>query len=194
LTGQLLLKYEAKNKVDSGEIDTRINRLADIMNKTLSNFRRPEFDDKRLQDLKAIVSQAARLGKSILMSPSRWEFNWRPSQRDLRGSDIRSEHNRQNNRYDIWDADGRSLVLVRFPTLIQRYTSDTSRHTRKALRCDCDNSSGVLDVLSELRGYSQRNIVDSGHGERVEHLKSEGHRSTPSLLVPEDHESVSREI
>lgn len=107
--------------------------------------------------MRGIVEKAAVIGEMIFASSSRWKFDWHASRRDLRSRDRRSKDGKTQENYQAFDKDGKVVVIVRFPALVQIDTKDleTKHGQIRARRGDYDGSPAVFDILKEVRQFSQ---------------------------------------
>lgn len=139
----------------------RVNRLVDIVDEILEPFQNLDRNStERLESLNSVVMRAAVVGEMIFASPSVWEFDWKPSRRDLRERDKYNKNEKPLSKYETHDEDGNVAVLVRFPGLMQKHTEsiddDVRTYTKRQLRGDCDDSKVVFDILRQVRKFSKQ--------------------------------------
>ncbi|KAK6583695.1 hypothetical protein PZA11_003425 [Diplocarpon coronariae] len=138
--------------------NTRIDRLLKAMNDILLNFRDPvKKDTERLTSLRGIIEKTAIVGEMILASASRWKFDWHASRRDLKAQDKRSKNWKEQHSNQAFEKEGKAVVVVRFPALIQINTQDpvNKRGQIRVRRGDNDRTSAVSNILKEVRQLSQ---------------------------------------
>jgi len=151
-TAHLLPKPPNPHHPDARKAKDRIGRLVRAIDDALVTFWDPKSDNtERLMDLRTIVSEAAKLGMMIFASPSRWEFDWRPSSKDL----PRVDKSRPAQKFRAYDSDGKSVVIVRFPTLIQRVPPNpidpSSYRGRRFPTSEYDYRQEIFDILRAIR-------------------------------------------
>lgn len=141
-----------------GSQNARIDRLAKAIDETLVNFYDSAKDNtERLQNLRSIVEKAGIAGEMIFASPSRWKFDWHASRRDIRSRDRRSKEGKSQPDNQAFDKEGKVVVIVLFPALIQMGTKDLDdKHGHKRIRRgDYDGTGAVFEILKEVRQFSQ---------------------------------------
>ncbi|KAH6665117.1 hypothetical protein B0J14DRAFT_660801 [Halenospora varia] len=125
VTAYLLPKIQGRqaDPVQTKERLERVNRLVDIVDEILEPFQNLDRNStERLESLNSVVMRAAVVGEMIFASPSVWEFDWKPSRRDLRERDKYNKNEKPLSKYETHDEDGNVAVLVRFPGLMQKHT------------------------------------------------------------------------
>ncbi|OWO98583.1 hypothetical protein B2J93_2901 [Marssonina coronariae] len=112
--------------------NTRIDRLLKAMNDILLNFHDPvKKDTERLTSLRSIIEKTAIVGEMILASASRWKFDWHASRCDLKAQDKRSKNWKQQHSNQAFEKEGKAVVIVRFPALIQINAQDLVNKRRQ---------------------------------------------------------------
>lgn len=156
VTAHLLPKVQ---KRPTGHQNARIERLAKTIDETLVNLYDSTKDNaERLKSLKAVVEKAAIVGEMIFASPSRWKFDWNASRRDLRSRDRRSKEGKTQPDYQAFDKEGKVVVIVLFPALVQMDMKDVDdKHgPRRTRRGDYDGTVAVSKILREVRGFAEQ--------------------------------------
>ncbi|KAJ5032936.1 uncharacterized protein L3040_009525 [Drepanopeziza brunnea f. sp. 'multigermtubi'] len=152
VTAQLLPKIQKRPTIYQ---TARIDRLFKRIDETVLIFYDSVKDNtERLRSLRSVVEKAAIVGEMIFASPSRWKFDWHISRRDLRSRDRRSKDPKTPEKtHQAFDKGGKTIVIVRFPALLQIDAKDPNDKYGKmrARRGDYDCSSAISDVLREVR-------------------------------------------
>lgn len=155
VTAHLLPKIQ---KRPAGYQNARIDRLAKTIDETLTNFYDSAKDNaERLQSLRVIVEKAGIVGEMIFASPSRWKFDWSASRRDLRSRDRRSKDGKIHPDQQAFDKDGKAVVIVLFPVLVQMDSKDLEdkHRPRRTRRGDYDGTVAVSEILKEVRKFTE---------------------------------------
>lgn len=158
VTAHLLPKIQ---KRPAGYQNARIDRLAKTIDETLTNFYDSAKDNaERLQSLRVIVEKAGIVGEMIFASPSRWKFDWNASRRDLRSRDRRSKEGKIQPDQQAFDMEGKVVVIVLFPALVQMDSKDLEdKHgPRRTRRGDYDGTVAVSEILREVRKFAELQI------------------------------------
>ncbi|XMA10748.1 hypothetical protein WAI453_003539 [Rhynchosporium graminicola] len=144
-------------KGPGGSQVTRIDRLAKTIDETTVNFYDSAKDSiERLQSLRNIVEKAAIVGEMIFASSSRWKFDWHASRRDLRSRDRRSKEGSRPEQ-QAFDKNGKNVVIVLFPALVQMGTKDLldKYGQRRIRRGNYDGSAVVFEIIKGVRQLPQ---------------------------------------
>ncbi|KAH7413131.1 hypothetical protein BKA64DRAFT_345642 [Cadophora sp. MPI-SDFR-AT-0126] len=155
VTAHLLPKLQ---KRPTGYQNARIDRLTKTVDETLINFFDSAKDNaERLQSVRGIVEKAGVIGEMIFASPSRWKFDWNASRRDLRSRDRRSKEGNAQSENQAFDKEGKIVVIVLFPALVQMDTKDPEdKHgPRRIRRGDYDGTVAVSGILKEVRKFAE---------------------------------------
>lgn len=142
-------------KRPTSQQNERIDKLVAVLDETLVHFcdRERSNTAERLASLRNVVLQAAIVGELIFASPTRWKFDWHASRRDIRSHDRRSRDEKSKLEYQAYDKEGKALVVVRFPALVQIDTKavDDKHAQVRCRRGDYDAGIEVARVLGEVR-------------------------------------------
>ncbi|CZT42164.1 uncharacterized protein RSE6_02017 [Rhynchosporium secalis] len=144
-------------KGPGGSQVTRIDRLAKTIDETTVNFYDSAKDSiERLQSLRNIVEKAAIVGEMTFASSSRWKFDWHASRRDLRSRDRCSKEGSRPEQ-QAFDKNGKNVVIVLFPALVQMGTKDLldKYGQRRIRRGNYDGSAVVFEIIKGVRQLSQ---------------------------------------
>ncbi|KAH7370552.1 hypothetical protein BKA65DRAFT_488683 [Rhexocercosporidium sp. MPI-PUGE-AT-0058] len=177
-----------------GSQNARIDRLSKTIDETIVNFYDSEKDNaERLQSLRGIVEKAGIIGEMIFASPSRWKFDWHASRRDLRSRDRRSKEGKSQPDSQAFDKEGKAVVIVIFPALVQMDTKDLDdKHgQRRTRRGDYDGTAAVFEILREVRKFSQ---PENPQSQQTEQQQPKPAGSHPSLAAPGEPEPRQSKI
>ncbi|KAK0122097.1 hypothetical protein ONS95_010359 [Cadophora gregata] len=198
VTAHLLPKIQ---KRPTSYQSARIDRLAKAIDEIIMFFSDPAKDNaERLESLRSVVEKAGIVGEMIFASPSRWKFDWNASRRDLRSRDRRSKEGKTQPDHQVFDKEGKIVVIVLFPALIQMDTKDPEdKHgPRRTRRGDYDGTVAVSEILKEVRKFAELQSPKP-QGPEQQHSSPEQQESKPagshpSLAVPAGQEPPQSKV